>query len=332
MAFSLKWIGKGLDAIMISSISWVLRAGRIPSHIAIIMDGNRRYADAHKMSRLEGHLRGFASMERTIDWLLALGVGYMSVYAFSIDNFKRSKDEIDYLMRLAEDKLDYLLRSPSLAQKGVRVRVVGDLSLAPLGLQRKAAQLMESSAGGTSLVVNICFSYTSRDEMARAANLLVAGVASRQLDTSDVDPSLFTACLRTDSCPPVDLLVRTSGETRLSDFLLWQSSRAVLAFLPVMWPDFSFYHLAYAVLRYQHGAAQEDLGTAASPGSLGANPEARVTSFLAGLADVTGAEVRRVAEERSEFWGARQRQLAASEGAQGQAVLGKGEGGVGAPL
>ncbi|EFN55960.1 hypothetical protein CHLNCDRAFT_10741, partial [Chlorella variabilis] len=234
----------------------VLAAGPVPRHVALCMDGNRRYAQARHMRQVEGHTFGYRRLIDALEWCLELGVRYVSVYAFSIDNYRRCGEEVDTLMALAEEKLAHMLQEYDvLVRHGVQVRVVGDLSLAPAAVQVAATRIMEATAQHDRAVLNLCFSYTASEELQRALDDLAAHPApssssgSGSLTAAGLDGQLYTR-----GCPPVDLLVRTSGETRLSDFLLWQCRHALLVFTPVLWPDFGFLDLVAAVLEFQRHA------------------------------------------------------------------------------
>lgn len=230
----------------------VLKAGPIPRHIAIIMDGNRRFAKKNSMGRAEGHLKGFDKLAETLEWCLHLGILEVTVYAFSIENFKRSKDEVDCLMELARQKFTRLMEEKEMIQKHeVCVRVLGNLSLLPEDIQRTVAEVVNLSKNNTRATLNVCFSYTSRDEICTAMREMAEGVDRREINESDISEELLEKCLYTNQSPDPDLLIRTSGEVRLSDFLLWQSTFSVLSFLEVLWPDFSIWHLYAAVLHYQ---------------------------------------------------------------------------------
>jgi ditrans,polycis-polyprenyl diphosphate synthase len=244
----------------------------VPRHIAFIMDGNRRYADRQHIERIDGHTEGYHRLIKALEWCLDLGVGCVSVYAFSIDNFLRSEVEVASLMKLAEEKLTWMLEEAHvLRQHGVRVKVIGDLELAPLAVRNAAAKVMAATAKNDGAVLNICFAYTSSRELQQAlekASLeiqqqsrfprhhqLASAADSPAMETShdstprttsNVDKYLYTA-----DCPSVDLMIRTSGETRLSDFLLRQSAHSVLHFTRVLWPDFTFLDLVSAILDYQ---------------------------------------------------------------------------------
>lgn len=230
----------------------ILKSGPVPKHVAIIMDGNRRFAQKKSMDRAEGHLKGFDKLAETLEWCLDLGIMEVTVYAFSIENFKRSKEEVDCLMELAHQKFTRLIQEKDLIEKhGVSIRVLGNLSLLPHSIQKLIGEAVNISKHNDRAILNVCFSYTSRDEICTAMKELAEGVDRGELKPSDVSEELLEKCLYTHKSPDPDLLIRTSGEVRLSDFLLWQSSFSVLSFMKVLWPDFSVWHLYGAVLQYQ---------------------------------------------------------------------------------
>ncbi|GAQ89029.1 di-trans,polycis-polyprenyl diphosphate synthase [Klebsormidium nitens] len=228
------------------------------------MDGNRRYADRSKIDRRSGHVSGYASLMKTLEACLNLGVEVITVYAFSIDNFKRSPEEVSALMDLVEEKLIALAKETELINKyGICVKLVGNTSLLPEAVQRAGKHAEAVTGHHSRSRLNLALAYTSRDEIRHAVECVrddfVAG--SRPSSEVNQDPHAqssgrpFQAAIEehlyTSGCPPVDLLVRTSGEARLSNFLLWQSSSACLAFCQALWPEFSFRHLVWAVLEYQ---------------------------------------------------------------------------------
>eukprot|EP00053_Salpingoeca_punica_P008656 m.77394 g.77394 ORF g.77394 m.77394 type:complete len:429 (+) comp14697_c0_seq1:310-1596(+) len=233
-----------------------VQAGPVPSHIAFIMDGNRRFARKMHLETCEGHALGFERLKQTLHWCLDLGVKMVTVYAFSLENFKRSQAEVEGLMRLANEKFLKLLSKSELIQKhGVCVRVLGDVSLLPADLQVSISKAVHLSRNNTRAILNVCFAYTSHHEITEAARLIATGLQSGQLQQSDVSEELIERCLYTEDAPPPELLVRTSGEVRLSDFLLWQSAFSCLHFSEVLWPEFSFWDLLKCVLHFQRCAA-----------------------------------------------------------------------------
>ncbi|KAM4046224.1 dehydrodolichyl diphosphate synthase complex subunit DHDDS isoform 3-T3 [Anomaloglossus baeobatrachus] len=204
----------------------VLKAGPIPKHVAFIMDGNRRYAQKCHVARQEGHSQGFEKLAETLRWCLNLGICEVTVYAFSIENFKRSKEEVDGLMELARQKFTRLLEEKNKLQKHeVCIRVIGDLSLLPEDIQKLIAHAVLETKAYSKCFLNVCFAYTSRHEISNAVREVAWGVQEGLLEPRDVSENLLGQCLYTSNSPDPDLLIRTSGEVRLSDFLLWQKSR-----------------------------------------------------------------------------------------------------------
>ncbi|KAA0702635.1 Dehydrodolichyl diphosphate synthase complex subunit DHDDS [Triplophysa tibetana] len=230
----------------------ILKAGPMPRHVAFIMDGNRRYAQKRHVERQEGHTQGFDKLAETLRWCLNLGIHEVTVYAFSIENFKRSKEEVDGLIELARQKFGRLLTEhENLEKHGVCVRVLGDLTLLPLDLQQLIANAVVSTKAHNKCFLNVCFAYTSRHEIANAVKEMAWGVEQGFIKSSDVSEVLLSQCLYSSNSPNPDLLIRTSGEVRLSDFLLWQTSYSCLVFQSVLWPEYSFWNLCEAILQYQ---------------------------------------------------------------------------------
>jgi len=236
-----------------SKIEWItlqtLKCGPIPKHLAIIMDGNRRFAKKYQMETFLGHKAGFETLSETLRLCANLGIKEISVYAFSIENFKRSKSEVESLMKLAEEKLNELSESDLIKKHEVCVRLVGDISLLPPSVQSAMAKLVSKSSTNTRGIMNICFAYTSRWEMLNSLKSIGEGMEQEILVTNDISEDLIEECFYTNSIP--DVLIRTSGETRLSDFLLWQSSFSSIQFFQVLWPEFSLWHIFFTILMYQ---------------------------------------------------------------------------------
>jgi len=236
-----------------TAVLYVLRSGGpVPRHLGIIMDGNRRYAARARIGKQEGHQAGFDKLHETLFWLLDVGIRNVSVYAFSIDNFKRTKEEVDALMDLAQEKFEALLSDMELIHRyQVKVLVTGDLARVPTKVREAANALVRATEGHSKCVLNICFAYTGSYDFARAVDEVSARVESGRLDALDVNAEAVERSLLTEGLPPVDLLLRTSGEKRLSDFLLWQCGGAHLAFIDTLWPDLSLWDLARVILEYQ---------------------------------------------------------------------------------
>ncbi|KAH9330228.1 hypothetical protein KI387_002336 [Taxus chinensis] len=230
---------------------WIVSVGPVPQHIAIIMDGNRRYATKRNMQKLRGHELGYNSLMNTLRDCYELGIKYVSVYAFSIENFRRSKEEVETLMNLMHEKLEVLIEKESLVnQYGIRVQILGDLTLLPERVRKAADKAMAFSKDNDKAVLNIFAPYTATQEIVKAVEGAITdkveGIIENEISAEDIERHLYTA-----NCPEVELLIRTSGETRLSNFLLWQTSFTLLYGTPILWPEFSFKHLVRAVWEYQ---------------------------------------------------------------------------------
>lgn len=264
----------------------IIKTGNVPKHVAFIMDGNRRFAAKNNVQKVEGHSKGFDRLAETLKWCLDLGIPEVTVYAFSIENFKRSQEEVDGLMELARQKFQRLLEEKDkLKEHGVRIRVIGNLTLLPADLQALVAEAMQVTELHDKAFLNVAFAYTAREEMSSALAEVAAGLRAGNLQSDDVSEELISRCLYTSTSTEPDLLIRTSGETRLSDFLLWQVSYCCLYFTPVLWPEFSIWTLLKAVLYYQRSLPQlQALRTkAAITASSEQDSEHRVTDFLLNL-------------------------------------------------
>ncbi|XP_019368017.1 PREDICTED: dehydrodolichyl diphosphate synthase complex subunit DHDDS [Gavialis gangeticus] len=248
----MSWIREGELILVERFFANIIKAGPMPRHIAFIMDGNRRYAQKCHVQRQQGHSHGFDKLAETLRWCWHLGIREVTVYAFSIENFKRTKEEVDGLMELARQKFIRLLEErDNLKKHGVCIRVIGDLPLLPLDLQALMAKAVLATKNYNKCFVNVCFAYTSRHEISNAVREMAWGVEQGLLEPSDVSESLLDKCLYTSNSPDPDLLIRTSGEVRLSDFLLWQATHSCLAFQPVLWPEYTFWSLFEAILQFQ---------------------------------------------------------------------------------
>jgi len=223
--------------------------GAVPAHVAIIMDGNGRWAKGRSLPRPLGHHAGMTAVREVVEGSLAAGVGVLTLFAFSQENWQRPPREIDALMSLLEE---YIAKeADELREQGVSVRILGDIDRLTGGARRAVDRIVADTAGGTALALNLCISYSSRAEIARAARLLAEEVAAGRLDPAAVDEEALARHLYTAPWPDPDLLIRTSGEMRISNFLLWQLAYAELYVTPVLWPDFTRRHLFEAILEFQ---------------------------------------------------------------------------------
>ncbi len=223
--------------------------GAIPAHVAVIMDGNGRWARERAMPRSFGHQAGMKAVREVVEGALGAGIEVLTLFAFSQENWQRPPEEIDALMALLEE---YIAREmDDLRRQGVAVRFLGDLSRLSPSARAAVDRIVSGTADGRSLALNICISYGSRAELARAARLIAEDVAAGRLAAADVDEEAIARRLYTASWPDPDLLIRTSGELRVSNFLLWQLAYAEFHVTAVRWPDFTRQHLYEAILDYQ---------------------------------------------------------------------------------
>ena len=223
--------------------------GALPAHIAIIMDGNGRWARGRALPRPFGHKAGMKAVREVVEGALAAGVEVLTLFAFSQENWSRPADEIGALMELLEE---FIAREMAeLRDQGVAVRFLGDLERLGASAREAVDRLMAQTSGGSRLALNICISYGARAELTRAARLLAEEAVAGKLSPADIDEDAIQRHLFTAAWPDPDLLIRTSGEFRLSNFLLWQLAYAELFVTPVLWPDFSRQHLWEAILEYQ---------------------------------------------------------------------------------
>ena len=224
--------------------------GAIPRHVAIIMDGNGRWARERMLPRPLGHRGGMASVREVVEGALEAGVEVLSLFAFSQENWQRPSGEINALMSLLEEYIQK--EADELDAQGVRVRVLGDLARLTKPAMAAVQRVTSQTEGNSKLILNLFISYGSRAELTMAARRIAEDVAAGKLKPEDVDEAAFAARLYTAGCPDPDLLIRTSGEQRISNFLLWQVAYTELFISPVLWPDFGRANLFEAILDYQN--------------------------------------------------------------------------------
>lgn len=231
----------------------ILKCGQVPKHIAFIMDGNRRYANKAHIGKADGHKQGFDTLAKVLSWCRELGVNQVTLYAFSIENFKRTKDEVDSIMNLAREKCDSLLDElGKVNEAGLRVKVAGDLHLLPQDLRDRIEKIQSMTRDNNRTFLNVCMAYTSRHEMVAAVKRLSTQVnETNSITPDDVDLSKFEEQLYL-SKPFPELIIRTSGEVRLSDFMLWQCQDSMLIFVDALWPEISIWDFMKAIFHFQH--------------------------------------------------------------------------------
>lgn len=234
---------------------------RVPNHIAIILDGNGRWAKAKGMPRNYGHVKGCANLETICDDMKELGVRYLTVYAFSTENWKRSKEEVDSLMNLFRN---YLKKCIKISRKNkMRVRVLGDISAFDEDIQQKVRELEEFSKDYDELFFQIALNYGGRDEIVRGIRKLAQDAADGKVSPEEITEEVFEGYLDTAGIPDPDFMIRTSGEQRLSNYLLWQLAYTEFYFTDVAWPDFHKPELIKAIEKYnerdrRYGGVKEE--------------------------------------------------------------------------
>jgi undecaprenyl diphosphate synthase len=217
--------------------------------VAIIMDGNGRWAKERRLPRPLGHREGMKAVRETVEGAIAAGIEVLTLYAFSEENWNRPPVEIGALMGLLEEYIER--ETAELRSNGVEVHVIGDLARLPQQKREAVDRLVAETRGGTRLQLNLAISYSSRAEIARAARRLAEDVVQGRLALEDVDEDALSLRLYTTGLPDPDLLIRTSGELRISNFLLWQLAYTELYVTSVLWPDFTRRHLFEAIIDYQ---------------------------------------------------------------------------------
>jgi undecaprenyl diphosphate synthase len=242
---------------------------KLPAHIAIIMDGNGRWANRRRLPRVAGHKAGIGPVRSTVETCARLGIQALTLYAFSVENWKRPRAEVETLWRL----LHYYLRKelPDLQKNGIRLQAIGRVDALPPHVSRELESVVEATRGNRRLLVNLAVNYSGRAEIVDAVNALLDGARREgRLGSLQIDERAIAARLYTSSLPDPDLLIRTSGEMRISNFLLWQIAYAELYVTDTLWPDFSRTDLLKAVLEYQkrdrrYGGLSAAPATAAPP-------------------------------------------------------------------
>ncbi|MEI6729835.1 MAG: isoprenyl transferase [Pseudomonadota bacterium] len=224
------------------------QTSNIPAHIAIIMDGNGRWAKKRGLPRIAGHKKGTEILHEIMQTCQDLGVSYLTIYAFSAENWQRPASEVGALMDLLQLYIKHEIGN--LHKKGVRLKIIGDLSKVEPAIAKQIAKAEELTKDNRKFFLNVALSYGARQEISHAARSIVEKVIDGEIDIENIDENLLGAMLYTKEIPDPDLLIRTGGEQRLSNFLLWQAAYSELYFTDVLWPDFTGEHLKAAVAEY----------------------------------------------------------------------------------
>jgi undecaprenyl diphosphate synthase len=226
-----------------------LNLGKVPRHIAIIMDGNGRWAQKHHLSRIEGHKKGLDAAQAVVNACEELGVKIITLYAFSKENWRRPRREVSALMRLLQEYLRK--QQKELLERNIRLNILGDLQDLPAPVRESLEDTMRKTRQKDNLIVNLALSYGGRSEIVAGVRKIIDEVEAGRISKDDITPETFSHYLFTDDIPDPDLLIRTSGELRISNFLLWQIAYTELYFTPTLWPDFGKEELIRACLEYQ---------------------------------------------------------------------------------
>lgn len=237
-----------LDRYMIEKDNLDLQ--KVPSHIAIIMDGNGRWAKARGEHRFVGHQHGVMAVKRTVKTCVDLGIKYLTLYAFSTENWNRPQEEVDALMELMVEAI--LSEVDSLDEQNIRLMAIGDLNKLPEKVRNMLQKAMDKTASNSRMNLVLALSYSSRWEIINAVKQISEKVKLGDIDIEDVNEDIFSSYLTTKDIPEPELLIRTSGECRLSNFLLWQLAYTEFYFIEKFWPDFKKEDLYLAIYNFQH--------------------------------------------------------------------------------
>ena len=221
----------------------------LPKHLAIIMDGNGRWAKNQGMLRVFGHEKGTKSVKQTVESCAKLGIEFLTLYAFSTENWNRPKIEVDTLMKLLVSALKKELKT--LQSNNIKLNAIGNLDNLPTGVRKELTEVIEKTQANTRMTLTLALSYGARDEIINAVKIISEKVKNNIISLDAIEESIINQHLYTQNMPDVDLLIRTSGEHRISNFLLWQIAYAEFYFTDVLWPDFNEEELHKALLSYQ---------------------------------------------------------------------------------
>lgn len=222
---------------------------RVPRHVAIIMDGNGRWAQQRGMDRSFGHIEGVKSVHRATEFASDMGIKYLTLYAFSTENWNRPKEEVDALMHLIGTAIAN--ETPGMIRNNVHLNLIGDIDRMPEAPRARLMESLEATSQCDGLVMTLSLSYSGRSELARATRMLAQQAANGEISPAEIDENTLARTLYTADMPDPDLLIRTGGEYRISNFLLWQLAYAEMHFTPALWPDFDKEEFLDALIAYQ---------------------------------------------------------------------------------
>ena len=226
-----------------------INKSKVPSHIAIIMDGNGRWAIERGLDRSRGHQEGVVAVRKTVEAAIHANIDFLTIYAFSTENWKRPDEEVDALMELMVHAI--VKETPDLIKQGVRLLTIGDYDRLPHKTKNALKECVQQTSEGKAITLVLALSYSSKWEITQALKNMIDDVQSNQLSSEDLDEEIISSYLNTNGIPDPDLLIRTGGEQRISNFLLWQLAYTELYFTDTYWPDFNSEHLYKAITDFQ---------------------------------------------------------------------------------
>lgn len=239
-----------LEVVLHMDLKSKINLEKLPRHIAVIMDGNGRWAKEHGMPRVFGHRNGVKAVREVTEACTELGVEYLTLYAFSTENWNRPESEVSALMTLLVETIKNEIKT--LNENGVRLRAIGDISRLPEKSHKTLVKAIEDTAKNTRMTLVLALNYSAKWEIVEASRKIAQAVKSRDLPLENINEEAFSNALSTSGIPDPELLIRTSGENRISNFLLWQIAYAELYFTPTLWPDFRREHLYQAIIDFQN--------------------------------------------------------------------------------
>ena len=222
---------------------------KLPQHIAIIMDGNGRWAQQHAIGRIRGHKKGAQAVRTTVKTCREIGIKYLTLFAFSVENWERPAKEVEALMFLLEEYLTKEIRQ--LQKQGIRLTTIGEIDRLHTSVKEKLLEAKETTIKNDKMILNLALSYGGKDEIIRAVKKIIQDNKNGEIDINEINKGTFNNYLYTSGMPDPDLLIRTSGEYRISNFLLWQMAYTELCFTNVLWPDFTKDDIFKAIASYQ---------------------------------------------------------------------------------
>ncbi len=244
-------IGDIASGIYENALLEEIKKYKVPNHLGIITDGNRRYARSIGLSENEGHVKGKDKLEEVLDWSRDIGIKIVTVYAFSTENFKRKKNEVNFLFQLINDSLNDLLKDERIYKNEINVNVIGDIGALPEYLKKTIAEIQDATKNFDKFKFNLAIGYGGRQEIINAVKNIAMDVCRGKFGPDDIDEKIFRNYLYDNTLSDPDLILRTSGEERISNFLLWQSAYSELYFSDVNWPELKKIDFLRAILSYQ---------------------------------------------------------------------------------